>query len=61
VPHLAHAALSKPADWETDLARVKDLQQRRVDDQGLRISHKLGYDGASQGFEESPELADAAV
>ena len=46
-----------------DLARVKDLQQGAIHDQGLRISHQLlGHDGASsQGFEEPPELAEAAA
>src|SRR3954454_17396667 len=44
-----------------NLARVKDLQQRGIHDHGLRISHQLGQHDASQGFEESPELAHAAV
>src|SRR5919199_4785996 len=44
-----------------DLARMENLQQGRVDDQGLRISHQLGQDCASQGFEESPESTNATM
>ena len=40
---------------------MKDLQQGGIHDHGLRISHQLGHDGAPQGFEKPPELAQAAV
>ena len=45
-----------------DLARVKNLQQGGIYDYGLRVSHQLlGQEGAPQGFEKAPELANAAV
>jgi hypothetical protein len=37
------------------------IQQGAIHDQGLRISHQFGHDGAPQGFEQSPEAAHAAV
>ena len=40
---------------------MQDRKQSGVDDQRLRISDQLGQDGASQGFQEAPELPHAAV
>jgi hypothetical protein len=42
-----------------DLARVKDLQQGGIHDLMVfrDLPPKLGHDGASEGFEKSPELA----
>ena len=40
---------------------MKDLKQGGIHDHGLRISHQLRHDGAPQGFEKPPKLAQAAV
>ena len=44
-----------------DLAGVQHRKQRRVDDECLRLAHKLGQDEAPEGLQEAPELAKAAV
>ena len=37
------------------------LEQRRVDDEDFGVAHKLGQDVASEGLQETPQLAKAAV
>jgi hypothetical protein len=36
---------------------MQNLKQGGIHDHGLRLSHQLGHDGASQRFEISPEFA----
>jgi ferric-dicitrate binding protein FerR (iron transport regulator) len=40
---------------------MHNRKQGRVYEQGLRITHKLGYDRVPQGFQETPQLTQAAT
>ena len=44
-----------------NLARMKDLKQCRVYDQGLRIAHQLGHDSTSKRLQVASEPAYAAM
>src|SRR5829696_8203034 len=53
--------MATPAGRLSDLPRVQNRKQSRVDDERLGITDEIGKQEAPQGLQKTPQLPDPAV